>query len=275
MTFNDVVNPARANTTNAKHGGGVVLTPGVNIDQTIDAGVTKPVSISETKLTNRFDDTLYYNNTLTGNLEFYSNAEWIVPNGVTQITVKAFGQGGYGQTATGGNAGHGGGGGAYAQSTFSVTPGTMYSITLNTGAVGGDGGNTKLRRNGTTTVLLAEGGKSGANGGAGGNILNCVGDTVYSGGDGADPSGFGGGGGGASSDISTGNYASNGTQEGAAGTGNGASGGNGGAQFGGNQSNGFPGGTPGGGGGGGSYDIIGQINYTGGAGGLGKLTIVW
>lgn len=275
MVYNDVVNPAQAGTTNAKHGGGVVLTPGVNVDQAIDAGVTKPVATDESKLTNRFDDTLYYKNTLTGNLEFHSNAEWIVPNGVTQITVKAFGQGGYGQTATGGNAGHGGGAGAYAQSTFSVTPGTMYSITLNAGAVGGDGGNTKFRRNGTTTVLLAEGGKSGSNGGTGGDVVNSIGNILYRGGNGADPSGFGGGGGGASNDTSTGNDASNDSQDGAVGGGNGGSGGNGGAQFGGNQSDGSPGNNFGGGGGGGSYDIIGAINYLGGAGGLGRLIITW
>lgn len=273
MVYNDVVTPAQAGTTNAKHGGGVVLTPGVNVDQVIDAGVTKPVAIDESKLTNRFDDTLYYKNTLTGNLEFYSNAEWIVPNGVTQITVKAFGQGGYGQTATGGNAGHGGGAGAYVESTIQVTPGTMYSITLNAGTVGGNGGNTKLKRNGNTTVLLAEGGKSGANGGTGGNNLNSIGTIVYDGGDGADPSGFGGGGGGASSDIEHGSFASD--VNGAVGSGSGGNGGNGGAQFGGSQSDGFPGSTPGGGGGGGSYGIIGPINYAGGAGGLGKLTITW
>lgn len=60
MVYNDVVTPAQAGTTNAKHGGGVVLTPGINIDQVINAGKLVPVSVDEPRLTNRFDDTEYY-----------------------------------------------------------------------------------------------------------------------------------------------------------------------------------------------------------------------
>jgi hypothetical protein len=62
MVYDDVVNPAKSGVANAKHGGGVVLTPGVqsNQYQSIDAGTLKPVSKDESKLTNRFDDIDYY-----------------------------------------------------------------------------------------------------------------------------------------------------------------------------------------------------------------------
>lgn len=62
MAFDDVVNPAKTGVTNAKHGGGVILTPGVpsNQYQAIDAGVAKPVAEYESRLNNRFDDIDYY-----------------------------------------------------------------------------------------------------------------------------------------------------------------------------------------------------------------------
>ena len=117
-----------------------------------------------------------------------------VPSCVTSINVEVVGGGGNG----GGNGGNGGSGGGYSSGTFSVTPGTAY--TVNVGAAGG-----------TTNVgalISATGG--GSNGGAagsgsGGSVnrtggLGGSGTSTYFGGGGGGWSGGGGmsGGGGAS-----------------------------------------------------------------------------
>lgn len=60
MVYDDVIKPAISGNNNAKNGGGVILTPGVNIDQLIDAGKLRPLGVDEVRLTNRFDDVQYY-----------------------------------------------------------------------------------------------------------------------------------------------------------------------------------------------------------------------
>lgn len=257
MVYDDVVKPAKTGVANAKHGGGVILTPGVISNQSIDAGVSVPVSKDEPRLTNRFDDQEYYGNSLSGNLTFISNTTWKAPHGLTtQVNIKAYGQGGYGQTANAGNAGIGGGGGAYAETNLTVVGGRVYSISLNTGVVSGDGGDSSFSFLGTN-YCLAKGGRSGTNGGTGGSSGTSIGNvTVSAGGDGGEPAVFGGGNGG---------NAANG----------GGLGGLGGPPLGETQGPGQPGEAPGGGGGGGSYDFFGAINYNGAAGGLGKIIISW
>lgn len=112
---------------------------------------------------------------------FTAGTTWVVPSGVSSITVKAWGGGGGG----GGNGGSGqsggaGGGGGYATSIIAVTPGESLTID-----VGGGGG-------GATAGCLANTGRG--TGGTG---------TTGPGGDGGNPSavgcsGPGGGGGGGS-----------------------------------------------------------------------------
>ena len=55
---------------------------------------------------------------------------FIVPNGVSSVTVRDWGGGGGGGYGTGylGAAGGGGGGGAYASSVVSVTAGSSYAV---------------------------------------------------------------------------------------------------------------------------------------------------
>ena len=143
--------------------------------------------------------------------------QWQVPTNVTQITIETWGAGGAGGYSEGEpfdpHPAAGGGGGAYAKSTISVTPGEMLNITVGRGGenpngTARDGENSSVKR-GTTTLVEAEGGKSvgGTNtrtGAQGGQASNSIGDVKYSGGNGGDSSESGpncaGGGGGAAGD---------------------------------------------------------------------------
>jgi hypothetical protein len=87
----------------------------------------------------------------------YSTAgtySWIVPPGVTNICIEAWGAGGNGGNgiSTGGG-GAGGGGGAYGYSCFTVVPGTNYTVT-----VGASGQASSLG-----TLIIANGGVNGTN----------------------------------------------------------------------------------------------------------------
>jgi len=118
---------------------------------------------------------------------------WIVPAGVTEITVKAWGAGGGGRPSSGGGDGIGGGGG-FARGALSVTPGETLTVlvgggggsrrasTYGGGGSGGDGawdgysggGRTELLREGTTLLVAGGGGggggrTGGVGGGGGGN----------------------------------------------------------------------------------------------------------
>ncbi len=158
---------------------------------------------------------------------FTGNGTFIVPAGVTSITVECWGAGGGGSRITNnqGRRGGGGGGGAYAMSVLTVTPGTSYSVFVGTGGGSNtDGGNTYFGSN----LVLAEGGKGGSNnsttGAAGGAASNSIGNVVYSGGNGANGGSYwsGGGGGGAGSSGAGGNASGN-----TGGTGTASNGGNG------------------------------------------------
>jgi len=145
---------------------------------------------------------------------------WVVPVGVTSITIECWAGGGGGGSANKPagqvyNRGGGGGGGAYASSTISVTPGDNVEIVVGAGGSAGTpgnnnataGGESQVSVNGGAPVVLAVGGARGQNGGgsaAGGNESSCVGTVRYSGGNGSAgvaggsgyTSGAGGGGGG-------------------------------------------------------------------------------
>lgn len=164
-----------------------------------------------------------------------TTVEWTVPTGVTQITIEAWGAGG-----AGGFAGDldrerptgGGGGGAYAKSTVGVIPGSILNVTVGRGGENPNGtardGENSTVKNGSTTLVSAEGGKSvdgknNAQGAQGGKAANSIGTTRYSGGNGGD----------GDMGASSGAYSAGGGGGGAAGTeGDGGNGGNGeGATF--------------------------------------------
>lgn len=132
--------------------------------------------------------------------------QWQVPTNVTQITIETWGAGGAGGATQMERVGSflgvpiynqrpaaGGGGGAYAKSTISVTPGEMLNITVgrggeNSNGTARDGENSSVKR-GTTTLVEAEGGKSVGGistltGAQGGKASNSIGDVKYSGGNG-------------------------------------------------------------------------------------------
>lgn len=138
-----------------------------------------------------------------------SGGSWVVPAGVSQITVECWGGGGGGGRAeNSGRACAGGGGGAYAKkNAILVTPGQTISYSIGAGGSGGSGNNP----GGDTwffnsSTVLAKGGGGVANssmtGGTGGQASASVGDVKFSGGNGGAGSNGGtskdaGGGGGA------------------------------------------------------------------------------
>lgn len=202
---------------------------------------------------------------------------FIVPVGVTSVTVQAWGGGGRGGTGAtgGGNPGKGGGGaGAYASSVLAVTPGTSFNVTVGAGGIAASpgGGNSWF---GSTGTLLAAGGSSGSgqNGGAGGTGGASVGTTVFPGCDGGEgrsgggPANSRGGGGGGASPTDVGfctdgeDGLTNARADGGTGQGNGGDGSSG-------NNGGLAGSAPGGGGGG-----AGGNNNTAGNGANGRVIV--
>lgn len=164
---------------------------------------------------------------------FTSSGPFVVPSGVTSVTIEVVGAGGMG----GGNGGGGGGGGGYAKGVYTVTPLTTLSVLVGTGSgtlsgisslgitasAGSDGGS-------VPNPTIGGGGAGGI--GTGGTIANFTGGT----GGGGYWTYFGGGGGGAAGPSGNGSAGGNTiawtsvcmTPGGAAGIGGGAPGGNGG-----------------------------------------------
>jgi hypothetical protein len=110
--------------------------------------------------------------------EIFSTAgtfTWTCPPNVNTVTVECWGGGGAGGAATNtaGRAGGGGGGGSYVTNTLSVTPGTVYNITVGAGGLapstsavtcyGLPGGKSEFSGAGVTTIT-ASGGNSGGGG---------------------------------------------------------------------------------------------------------------
>lgn len=199
---------------------------------------------------------------------------FIVPDGVTQITVEVWGGGGKGGDRSGGG-GHGGsgggGGGGYSRSVISVTPGQTLNLNVGAGSTSTAAGGQSWFINAST--LVANGGLSVANkvnNGASGGALG-IGDVRYIGGNGANGSGstYGGGGG---SSAGTGAAGVNATNQ------NGATAPTGGGN-GGNGRNGSTGagtvGTAPGGGGGGALKTGGSTTNVGGNGANGRVRVEW
>lgn len=213
---------------------------------------------------------------------FTVSGSFVVPVGVSSITVQAVGAGGNGGT----NGSGGGGGGGFASGTFNVTPGTSYPVVVGEGGsglatiVGGLGILAGAGSNGTQVPNPNIGGGGAGGVGMGGQV-NRTGGT----GGGGYYTYFGGGGGGAAGALSNGGLGGNTiawngnncfTPGGAGGTGGGAPGGNGGKGAGFSDVNCAVtdpednGGSYGGGGGGGN-----GIGSPGGVGGGGFCIITW
>ncbi|WP_189579791.1 Ig-like domain-containing protein, partial [Mongoliitalea lutea] len=206
---------------------------------------------------------------------------FVVPAGVTGLTVEAWGAGGGGGGISGGLIGtrdsRGGGGGAYARSVLSVNPGEVYTVVVGAPGSGGaagdnNGTNGGFSSFGSAPLVRAAGGLGGASntsgaGGVGGSTANSIGSVLFPGGNGVR-----GGGGGAGSN-------------GAGGNANNEIGGNGAAVGGGNggtapnslsSSTGNSGNLSGGGGSGArSYGILGLLGaaQSGGNGANGRVLI--
>jgi len=131
--------------------------------------------------------------------------EWIVPDGVYEVNVQAWGGGGAGGGSENPDpmayrGGAGGGGGAYAGSTLAVEPGQVLNLVVASATIGvqgengPDGGATYIGADEASAILLAVGGKGGQGntaggtpiGGAGGLAEECIGDTTSSGAAGGD-----------------------------------------------------------------------------------------
>lgn len=105
---------------------------------------------------------------------------WVVPAGVTNVSILVVAGGGGGGGTSDRTAGGGGGGGFICNANFAVTPG--QSLTITVGAGGGGGGSGSAGTSGGNSVfgtLTAIGG-----GGGGGASSSCTGASAKSGGSG-------------------------------------------------------------------------------------------
>ena len=232
---------------------------------------------------------------------------WVVPDGVYQVTIRAWGGGGAGGSAACGEAtsntqvrGGGGAGGAFALKTFTVSPGQEINYTIGQGGLGAGPGFTHLSSGtaggatfaslGGNTLVSASGGSGGVNvsatnaniSGAGGLAPQSgnTGDWSYYGGNGAtaNSNGTGGGGGSAGASSPGGNAPSPFTGSNAPGGTGGLDGGANGAAGHNTTANGNIGGSPGAGGSGAAVRnntpfTANNSHRSGGAGGDGRLIV--
>ncbi|CAN5478573.1 hypothetical protein BH11BAC3_BH11BAC3_00270 [soil metagenome] len=147
---------------------------------------------------------------------------WFCPAGITSVTVECWGGGGAGGAVTGNTAAGGGGaGGAYAKATFSVVPGTTYSLFVGAGGIGTattagpSGGSSWFNTNSTLLAIGGTGGSvatlngSSANGATAPTSGNIGGTTNFYGGNGSNSgtTNRGGSGGGSAGTAADGNDA--------------------------------------------------------------------
>jgi hypothetical protein len=167
---------------------------------------------------------------------YTASGTFVVPAGVTSVTIQVVGAGGNG----GGNGGGGGGGGGYARGTYAVTPLASLAVTVGAGGSGSSAGTTSVGslisatggENGTWVPNPNIGGGGAGGSGTGGTLVNRTGGT----GGGGYWTYFGGGGAGAGGPQSNGSNGGNTipwtgnclTPGGAGGPGGGFPGGNGG-----------------------------------------------
>lgn len=77
------------------------------------------------------------NTSLAESYTFTSSGTFTVPTGVSSLTAVVIGGGGAGAGGTNEGAGAGGGGGGYSVGSFSVSPGSVYSVIVGPGGVHG------------------------------------------------------------------------------------------------------------------------------------------
>ncbi len=157
---------------------------------------------------------------------------YVVPTGVTSLTLKMWGAGA-GGGGGGSTAGAAGGGGGFVESTISVTPGESLSVYVGGGGEGGNfsasgsdaggggggGGASSVYRGGTPLAIAAGGGggggaragSTGGAGGAGGGTSGVAGTSRFT-------NNGGGGGGGTSSAGGAAGAAASGANAGTAGS---------------------------------------------------------
>jgi hypothetical protein len=106
---------------------------------------------------------------------FASSGNWTCPAGVQKVLVSVIGGGGGGQAnyplGASGFAGKNGGCGGYGVGVLTVTPGTVYTVTVGSGGAGGSG-NAGLGTDGGTSTfetISATGGNLGTTAAAGAN----------------------------------------------------------------------------------------------------------
>jgi hypothetical protein len=195
---------------------------------------------------------------------YTSSNTWLCPTNVTSVQAECWGGGAGGRNS---GAGDGGGGGAYAKKlTINVTPGNTYTVTVGTGGASNAAGNDSWFSSSSTVLAKGAASKTGGQSGS------CIGDTVYSGGNGGTQAISGAGGGSSAGTAATGNNGSDGDSKGQTG-GTGAtapSGGGNGGSGGADGEDGTAGSQPGGGGGG-----NGQGGTNGGAGAAGKVVLTY
>lgn len=162
------------------------------------------------------------------------SSTFVVPAGINNVTVQAWGAGGGGAAGNGTNRGGHGGGGGYAKAVIATTPAESLTVEVGSGGAkaaanqngGGGGGYSAVKRSATFLV------QAGGGGGGGGTVGTGVGGNGGAGGGATAASGAAGSGGTAGGGVGVGGSGSAGTG-GAAGS-NGTAGSVGAANAGGN-----------------------------------------
>ncbi len=168
---------------------------------------TKTYSIILFTLLSLLFSTGFYSQTVTQTIT--TSGSFVVPCGVTTLTVQCWGAGGGGGYGGASNkqGGGGGGGGGYAYNAIAVTSGATYNYTVgaggagsNTSGVNGTAGQSSIFIVGATTISGGGGGGGGAYSGSAGAAgtagTGTGGTTNISGGTGGAGNGTGSGGGG-------------------------------------------------------------------------------
>lgn len=233
--------------------------------------------------------------------------DFIVPTGVTQVTIEALGA----QGTTGGAGGEAGGMGGRVEATIAVVPGETLRVFVggqagfngggaggmgglaNPGGAGGGGSDVRRAPYGLGDRLIVAGGGGGGGGrnglnlgpgGAGGGLMGANGGTailVFGGGGGTDSMGGAAGTGSGGPDGTSGGLGTGGNGGSTPlgiGIGGGGGGGGGGHYGGGGGEGAGPAGTGGGGGGGSSFTVPAATNVShlqGVRAGDGQVTITW
>lgn len=105
---------------------------------------------------------------LTAAQDVTASGTFVVPAGVSHLSVEAWGGGGGGGSVSGCFAGGGGGSGGYARAIIAVTPGESLGIVIGSGGAANAAGTTTHLDRGTTALVSATGGAGAADLGVGG-----------------------------------------------------------------------------------------------------------